>query len=179
MTALLIYVLIRGAWTVSFPVEGLSDENREELVALFQKNLREDSGEEATLKVATQDDIVYIRFDCPKEHIRLSEIEKALNQSRFSLSPKGWLVQGHITVSWAPKNNHDEEAIRKRLEKLAKCTLTSIKKESRARLEIASKASLKVKDLSEALKELGIEKFDLMWERDLARSSDRCGARRP
>jgi len=191
---LLVPWIVLGAWQIAIPVDGLNDQNaaafRERIVDYF-KSRTDDAGQPVTVQVTTRNSLATITVDCPVPAVALSDLNKALKGSPFSLRfDKGdgghWMLLGRASFCWTSESKLSEERVTK-LRTLLKGiglgapsidVVSSAAKtgyQNTLRIVFGPDQSAPAFKIVEILEGEGHRNPDLVWEKG---DRTRCGARR-
>jgi hypothetical protein len=186
--------IVLGAWQIAIPVDGLNDQNaaafRERIVEYF-KSRTDDAGQPVAVQVTTRNTLATITVDCPVASVAMSDLNKALKDSPFSLKlDKGdgghWMLQGRAAFCWRSGAALSEEQVDK-LRTLLKgiglgtasidvvSTSRKCHYHNTLRIVLGPDQSVPAFKIVEILEQEGHRNPDLIWEKG---DRTRCGAYR-
>jgi hypothetical protein len=191
---ILVPWILLGAWQIAIPVDGLNDQNaaafRERIVEYF-KTRTDDAGQPVTVQVQTRNGLATITVDCPVGAVAMSDLNKALQGSPYSLKlDKGdgghWMLLGRAAFCWTSGAKVSEEQVGK-LRNLLKgiglgtasidvvSSPTKTGHQNTLRLVFGPDSSAPAFKIVEILEREGHRNPDLVWEKA---DRTRCGASR-
>lgn len=107
MPVILAMAMTLGPWDVSFPVEGLNDNNAKEfearILAYFQKQ-----GDRVLLEISCTGNYATVTMNC-QEALSLADLTEALRGSEFSFKPETWVLYGRVGFAWTEKKELSQE----------------------------------------------------------------------
>lgn len=184
--------IVLGAWQIAIPVDGLNDRNaadfRERIVEYFRSRT-DDAGQPITVQVAARNSLATITVDCPVGAVAMSDLNKALKGSPFSLKlDKGdgghWMLLGRAAFCWRSGATLSEEQVgnlRTLLKEICPGTASievvskwnKCHSQNTLRIVLGPDQSVPAFKIVEILEREGHRNPDLIWEKG---DRTRCGA---